>query len=67
MYEVDPEEDGMVNVRTSDGDEGSIPVTVIGKIISQYYCLTGTLFFRSHGKEEKENLALKYHELFFWK
>ena len=31
VHEVDPEEDGMVNVRTSDGIEGSIPVTAIGR------------------------------------
>ena len=42
VYEVDPEEDGMVNVRTSEGDEGSIPVAAIGRIRSQYIVLTGT-------------------------
>ena len=39
VYEVDPEEEGMVNVRTGDGNEGSIPVTAIG---SKYLVLTGT-------------------------
>ena len=36
---MDPEEEGMVNVRTGDGNEGSIPVTAIG---SKYLVLTGT-------------------------
>ena len=36
VYEVDPEEDGMVNVRTFDGNQGSIPMAAIGKIRSQY-------------------------------
>ena len=35
VYEVDPEEEGMVNVRTSEGDQGSIPVAAIGRIRSQ--------------------------------
>ena len=39
VYEVDPEEEGMVNVRTGDGNEGSIPVTAIG---SEHLFLTGT-------------------------
>ena len=30
VTEVDPEEDGMVNVRTSNGNEGSIPASAIG-------------------------------------
>ena len=53
VYEVDPEEDGMVNVRTSDGMEGSIPVTAIGReTLTEDYNLT-TLYFRSNDKEEE--------------
>ena len=40
VYEVDPEEEGMVNVRTEDGNEGSIPVTAIGS--EHLKVLTGT-------------------------